>query len=230
MGNVLSSKYTYEETTLDLGPEAGKWRGTLVDGKVKRFLGIPYALSPTGNYRWRRPRPLPESYTYSSRMRESEETGSSKEETHQPFDATQFGAVCPQIPFPGAPPSKMEYGEDCLSVNIWMPVGEAPKDGWPVLVWFHGESFLMRIAVLDLDVVMGLVQAGLGRSIRSSSGRGRTLGRKMMAECLYVEHLHRRMDLTGDWITREATGHSRVHWKGAHHRAEWKCVREYVWG
>jgi hypothetical protein len=168
MGNVLSPQYTYEETTLDLGPGTGKWRGTLVDGKVKRFLRIPYALPPIGDYRWRRPRSLPESYTYNSRSSEWSETSGisetspSNEETHQPFDTTQFGAVCPQVPSPGAPPNDMEYGEDCLSVNIWMPVGEAPKDGWPVLVWFHGE-FLVGIVVLVSDSCVDIIWLAFAR-------------------------------------------------------------------
>lgn len=85
---------------------------------------MPYAAAPVEEKRWKRPQRLEAGYVYGG------DGGG--------FDATKWGEVCPQVPFPGMM-DKLEYGEDCLRVNVWMPAGETPHEGWPVMVWFHGE-------------------------------------------------------------------------------------------
>ncbi len=30
------------------------------------------------------------------------------------------------------------FDEDCLQANIWLPPGDRPEKGWPVLAWIHG--------------------------------------------------------------------------------------------
>jgi para-nitrobenzyl esterase len=64
------------------------------------------------------------------------------------FDATSFGASCPQTPTgnPGGlftswrPDPAPPLDEDCLFLNVWTP---ALADGSerPVMVWFHGGGF-----------------------------------------------------------------------------------------
>lgn len=70
---------------------------------VEKWLGIPYAMPPTGNLRFRAPRPL--------------STDLSGVELAEIHDATSFGAACPQPPYGdnnlGAPMS-----EDCLYLNV----------------------------------------------------------------------------------------------------------------
>lgn len=139
MGNTLSSNYTYEPTILDLGKN-GSLKGKLIDGRVKRFTGVPYAKPPTGQYRWRKTRPLDANHVYTS----SEKQG-------DPLDCTKFGPHAWQNPmtFPGMGSSEGEtrYDEDCLMLNIWMPAeDEVPEGGWPVVVWFHGEFRARRDA------------------------------------------------------------------------------------
>ncbi|TDZ20062.1 putative esterase/lipase [Colletotrichum orbiculare MAFF 240422] len=128
MGNNISYQQTPVE--LGLGPK-GTIRGLQFDNKARRYVGVPYALPPTGEHRWKKPRPLPASCSYNG------DGGA--------YDATKFKPICPQEAFQigksdGESPN---YSEDCLFVNIWTPV---PKDGeehekWPVKLWLHGGWF-----------------------------------------------------------------------------------------
>ncbi|OHF02886.1 hypothetical protein CORC01_01644, partial [Colletotrichum orchidophilum] len=131
MGNTIS----YQETPveLELG-DRGTIRGLQLDDKSRRYTGVPYALPPTGEHRWRKPRPLPTSYSY------TDGNGGA-------YDATKFKSVCPQKAFHVVKPDGggNTYSEDCLFVNIWTPVpkeGEANKK-WPVQLWIHGGWFQM---------------------------------------------------------------------------------------
>ncbi|KAG7067948.1 Carboxylic ester hydrolase [Colletotrichum scovillei] len=131
MGNTIS----YQDTPVELKlGDRGTIRGLQFDDKSRRFTGVPYALPPTGEHRWRKPRPLPASYSY------TDENGGA-------YDATKFKSVCPQKAFHVVKPDGggNAYGEDCLFVNIWTPV---PKEGeenkkWPVQLWIHGGWFQM---------------------------------------------------------------------------------------
>lgn len=40
-----------------------------------------------------------------------------------------------------------QESEDCLTLNIWRPVGVAPAGGWPVLVWTHGGGWTQNSAL-----------------------------------------------------------------------------------
>ena len=92
------------------------------DGKVKTFLGIPYATPPVGELRWKAPQPV------------TKWSGVKK--------ATEFGYHCMQgnvygdmvFHDPGA-------SEDCLTLNIWVPDKHVdPK--LPVMVWIYGGGFV----------------------------------------------------------------------------------------
>ncbi|CEP59992.1 uncharacterized protein LALA0_S01e00562g [Lachancea lanzarotensis] len=90
--------------------------------KCHRYTGIRYAEPPVGPLRWRRPQRLPEDFDYSG-------------------DYSSFKTICPQ-PFynnrGGKPNPEFKYDEDCLFLNIWVPAGEPPAGGWPVLYFIHG--------------------------------------------------------------------------------------------
>ncbi|HMQ20460.1 MAG TPA: carboxylesterase family protein, partial [Sphingopyxis sp.] len=97
---------------------AGSVRGVEERGGLRVFKGIPYAVPPVGERRWRAPEPLPA--------------------WEGVREAAKFGAACVQ-PKPRGPSI---YGwdlpamsEDCLSLNIWTPSGAAKA---PVFVWIHG--------------------------------------------------------------------------------------------
>ena len=59
--------------------------GTSIDPSVNRFVGIPYALPPTGDNRWKRPRKLPADYF--SKLGKA-------------YEATEFKDLCLQPPSP----------------------------------------------------------------------------------------------------------------------------------
>ncbi|KAF9882955.1 hypothetical protein FE257_004382 [Aspergillus nanangensis] len=85
------------------------------------FGGLRYALPP--QQRWRRAEKLPESYSYGSK--------------YQPGRCSGDTGVCPQPSF-----LSLSFGdnwsEDCFQTNVWVPTGEPPKGGWPVLFFIHG--------------------------------------------------------------------------------------------
>lgn len=67
-----------------------------------------------------------------------------------PFQATSFGACCPQPGYvagaPGAPAQPLTYAEDCLHLNIWAP--QNAKD-LPVLIYIHGGGFVYGCGSLE---------------------------------------------------------------------------------
>ena len=101
----------------------GTLRGTtLLDGGVRRFLGIPYAAPPVGDLRWRPPQP-PANW---DGVRE----------------AWGYGPAASQIT---PAPTSLYYGwettqsEDCLHLNVW--TGSSSSEERPVLVWLHFGAF-----------------------------------------------------------------------------------------
>jgi para-nitrobenzyl esterase len=90
-----------------------------MDGDIRVFKGLPFALPPAGENRWKAPRPAPR--------------------WEGARDAGRFGPACvqPKANFPGNiyADDVGPMSEDCLSLNIWSP---AKARGAPVLVWIYG--------------------------------------------------------------------------------------------
>ncbi|KAH8824528.1 extracellular triacylglycerol lipase precursor [Flagelloscypha sp. PMI_526] len=84
---------------------------TLKDN-VEVFKGLPYAEPPVGERRFQEP-VLKTSLNAST------------------FNATEFGFVCLQ---PAGSYTPDQMSEDCLSLNVYRPVGAKPQDGLPVLL------------------------------------------------------------------------------------------------
>ncbi|HKF49681.1 MAG TPA: carboxylesterase family protein [Terracidiphilus sp.] len=103
----------------DLGKVHGK---TINDGKVRAWLGLPYAAPPVGDLRWKAPQPA------------------AKWKGER--DATKFAAHCAQnhvfddMVFQDAAPS-----EDCLFLNVYAPATADSKSNLPVMFWIHGGGF-----------------------------------------------------------------------------------------
>ncbi|MEU6254502.1 carboxylesterase family protein [Streptomyces sp. NPDC047043] len=98
--------------------------GTIVGrraGRVRRFLGIPYAEPPVGARRFAAP------------VRRGR--------FPQPYDATRHGATAQVVPLFEATtiPEPSVPGDDVLNLSVVAPVDRADC---PVLVWVHGGGFL----------------------------------------------------------------------------------------
>ncbi len=92
------------------------------DGKVKTFLGIPYAAPPVGDLRWKAPQPA------------AKWSGVKK--------ATEFGFHCMQGKVFGDMVFHDPGGnEDCLTLNVWVP-DKHVESKLPVMVWIYGGGFV----------------------------------------------------------------------------------------
>ncbi|WP_419851264.1 carboxylesterase/lipase family protein [Candidatus Poriferisocius sp.] len=106
----------------------GPVRGAVVDtpyGAVRQFLGILYGRPPVGDGRFCAPEPA--------------------ERWGGVLDASSFGPDPVQAvdgPYTGVIPGAdaTSVSEDCLTLNVWVPVGETAD--LPVLVWIYGGAFL----------------------------------------------------------------------------------------
>jgi para-nitrobenzyl esterase len=95
---------------------------TINNGKVKAFLGMPYAAGPVGELRWKAPQP-PAKWKGDR-------------------DATKFGAHCAQ----GHVFDDMIFqdgaaSEDCLSLNVYAPAEAKAKSKLPVMFWIFGGGY-----------------------------------------------------------------------------------------
>jgi para-nitrobenzyl esterase len=103
----------------------GALQGALDDG-VWSFKGVPFAAPPTGELRWRPPRP---------------------HGCHDasPRPATSFGPACPQLD-EGSPVGD----EDCLTLNVWTTDPAPSADPRPVVVFIHGGANILGSAGQEL--------------------------------------------------------------------------------
>jgi para-nitrobenzyl esterase len=108
---------------LTVKTEQGKVTGkTINNGKVKAFLGLPYAAPPVGDLRWKAPGPP-------AKWRGER-------------DAGKFGARCAQ----GKVYDDMVFedageSEDCLFLNVYAPTDATDKSKLPVMFWIHGGGY-----------------------------------------------------------------------------------------
>jgi carboxylesterase type B len=106
----------------------GKVIGVHLDNfaqQVDAFLGVPYALPPIGDLRFR------------PAVEISPSTAT--------IDASKYGPAAPGKALLASGP-KLEQSEDCLTANIFRPAGAAAaaaagKDKLPVAVYIHGGAF-----------------------------------------------------------------------------------------
>ncbi|CAG8957883.1 hypothetical protein HYFRA_00000223 [Hymenoscyphus fraxineus] len=102
----------------------GRIHGTILNhgypNPIEGFLGVPYALPPTGDRRFRHLTALPDS--------------------SETIRAREYGNICPgkAFRFVGTPPP---MSEDCLTANIYRPQGAKKGAKLPVALHLHGGAF-----------------------------------------------------------------------------------------
>ena len=105
--------------------DTGLIEGMVVGEKgneVNVYRGIPYAVPPVGDLRWRAPQP-PASW-------------------EGVRNCTEFSKMPPQNPMFGFNVSAVATSEDCLYLNVSVPANTNVKN-LPVMVWFHGGMYAM---------------------------------------------------------------------------------------
>jgi len=90
---------------------------------VDAFRGIPYALPPTGDRRFRPAVKVEQS-------------------PDNVIDASKYGPAAPGKPLLAGGP-KLEYSEDCLTANVFRPATQDESSAFrlPVAVYVHGGAF-----------------------------------------------------------------------------------------
>lgn len=102
----------------------GRLRGVL-QGDVAVYRGIPFAMPPLGNLRWRAPQP-PQDWQ-----------GIRVADTFAPA-SWQSMEYCKAAG--GGDPG--QCSEDCLYLNIWTPASRTGQP-LPVMVWLHGGAYTL---------------------------------------------------------------------------------------
>ena len=92
------------------------------DDGLLAFKGIPYAVQPTGDLRWRVAKPEPDSRL----VREAKYFGHSAIQWRSKSNAA----------------SLYKQGEDCLTLNVWTAAEGMRNARRPVIVWIHGGSYV----------------------------------------------------------------------------------------
>ncbi|XP_046579687.1 cholinesterase 2-like isoform X2 [Haliotis rubra] len=113
------------------------------------FLGIPFAVPPTGSRRFKRPQPHPG--------------------FNHTFKAKSYGQECLQaLTFIGS--DVVAGDEDCLTLNVFTPASNTDTSNIPVIVWIHGGGFIAgdaftydpSLIVAHGQVIMVTIQYRLG--------------------------------------------------------------------
>ncbi|TRM64243.1 Alpha/Beta hydrolase protein [Schizophyllum amplum] len=112
-----------------------RYEGVCTD-EMARFLGIRYAAAPTGNLRWRAPRPpLPEPGILKADTQPKMCAQGSRGMNPSPLDFSVGRQHAPRAP-------TVDWSEDCLFLNVYAPGGLYPGTRLPVLVWIHGGGYM----------------------------------------------------------------------------------------
>jgi para-nitrobenzyl esterase len=122
-GILLAFSSSAMADSLIIKTQQGKIHGkTINDGKVRAFLGLPYAAPPVGELRWKAPAPP----VLWKGVR----------------SATAYGARCMQAPvFDDMVFQDAGQSEDCLFLNVFAPATSKPMSKLPVMFWIHGGGY-----------------------------------------------------------------------------------------
>ncbi|XP_075219179.1 liver carboxylesterase 1-like isoform X1 [Lycorma delicatula] len=145
LGGRLGARTSRDAPTVtvrDQGKISGKEVTVTRAQRSTLYLGIPFAHSPTGDKRFAPPvTDPPVSWTG---VKNGSLFGPScmqdREELHR-HDRLKLADKL-------FADTDLEITEDCLYLNIYLPDGNPPSEGWPVMIWFHSGNFSVGAASL----------------------------------------------------------------------------------
>lgn len=125
------------------GPILGRYMSSNSGRTIRAFMGIPYAEPPLNNLRFRAPQKM-------------------KPWKPNILSAQTESNKCPQLTLYVDSPN-LEGDENCLFLNVYAPEIQNHSQIYPVMVFFHGGSFLALSGgvseigpdyMLDTDVIL----------------------------------------------------------------------------
>uniref|UniRef100_T1J8Q3 Carboxylic ester hydrolase n=1 Tax=Strigamia maritima TaxID=126957 RepID=T1J8Q3_STRMM len=132
-----------DDGMLQVATTSGAVRGMrrhVLGEELHVFLGIPFGKPPVGEYRFRRPEPIPP--------------------WEGIYEATRLPNSCMQDKneyFPGFRGEEMwnpntNLSEDCLYLNVWVPARVRRQRDTPasVMIWIYGGSYMSGTSTLQL--------------------------------------------------------------------------------
>ncbi|VDD88433.1 unnamed protein product [Enterobius vermicularis] len=117
---------------------------TFYQGEADVFLGIPYAIPPIGERKFKK----------------SEIIGKYDET----IEANKFSSICPQKAEEVLPrPNDVEVSEDCLTLNIYAPNTSDKVTKYPVMVYLYGGALTTGEAEMWMyhGIISNLVRRGV---------------------------------------------------------------------
>lgn len=118
-----TKEYANPTVKISQGTIVGLTLSEALPSPVDAFRGIPYALSPTGD----------------RRFRPAVEVEASPDSV---IDASKYGPAAPGKPLLAGGP-KLEYSEDCLHANVFRPATQSSEGAskLPVAIYIHGGAY-----------------------------------------------------------------------------------------
>ncbi|XP_067133895.1 acetylcholinesterase-like [Centruroides vittatus] len=128
----------------------GKIRGKKINvlkNELYAFFGIPYALPPIDELRFRKPQPI--------------------SAWNEILNTTTMSPICMQDPifpiFEWVPNNRRYMSEDCLYINILVPVHKTEDKPFSTMVWIHGGEF--NTGTVNMDAHYGKFLSSIGNVI-----------------------------------------------------------------
>jgi acetylcholinesterase len=141
-----SFSYSTSEDPLILSTNSGRVRGfdsyfrTLNSTQthhVRTWLGIPFAKPPIGTRRFKAPERI-------------EPWSGILDATHLPSTCWQTEVIVYNLEAEKMWSPNTNCSEDCLYLNIWVPVSNNQSTSMAVLVWIYGGGFVTGSSTLDI--------------------------------------------------------------------------------